>query len=202
VEEIGEFLRNLDSGWVYPLGALSVALSAVLPPMPSTTLFVALGSLSASSGHLNSVLLATAMFAGAVAGDLATFLLVRHVKLHERSFFTRPRWQSAFRSAGRRLKAKGLPFVLASRFVPLGRLSLNVAAAVTGQPLRGFAAHSALAALLWSAYAVGVGTLSGSWPALSTEVAVLLAIVFSLLLGTLINHAVAWWENREQPAPH
>lgn len=199
--EIGEFLRNLDSGWVYLFGALSVALSAVLPPVPSTTLFVALGSVSASSGQLNSVLLAAAMFAGAVAGDLATFLLVRRFKLHEWSFFAKPRWRSAFRSAGQRLEDKGLPFVLASRFVPLGRLSLNVAAAVTGQPLRAFAAHSALAGLLWSAYAVGVGTLSGSWPALSTQAAVLLAIGFSLVLGRLINYAVERWENRDQPAP-
>ncbi|EMY34421.1 membrane protein DedA family [Arthrobacter crystallopoietes BAB-32] len=198
MDELGEFLRNLDSVWIYPAGALSVALSAVLPPAPSTTLFVALGSLSVSSDQLNPFLLAASMFAGAMAGDLATFLLVRHFRINERNFFSGPRWQAAFRSAGLKLRGRGLPIVLTSRFIPLGRLSLNVAAAVARQPLRSFAAHSALAALLWSTYAVGVGALSGSWPELSTEFAVLLAIAVSLVLGRLINYALAWWENRGQ----
>ncbi|WP_051299163.1 DedA family protein [Arthrobacter castelli] len=199
MNELGELLRSLDYWWIYPAGALFVTVSAMIPPVPSTTLFVALGSLSAQTDHLNPYLLAAAMLAGAVAGDAATFFVARRFNLTERKFFSGRRWQSGFQAARTRLGRKGLPLVLTSRFVPLGRLTLNVAAAMVPQPLRRFMAHSVLAGVLWSAYSVGVGTVSGALPQLSTEFAVLLAIAVSLALGTAINHAVSWWEGRQLP---
>jgi membrane-associated protein len=198
--ELGELLRSLDYWWIYPAGALVVAVSALVPPVPSTTLFVALGSWSVHSAQLNPYLLAVCMLAGAVAGDAATFVLVRHFNLTEKRIFAGRHWQSAFRAAQTRLEGKGLPLVLTSRFVPLGRLTLNVAAGLVPQPMRRFMVHSLIAGILWSAYSVGIGALSGSWPQVSTEFAVLLAIAVSLVLSTVINNAVTWWEERRLPA--
>ncbi|TJY69550.1 hypothetical protein E4J89_09625 [Arthrobacter sp. CAU 1506] len=199
MEELGELLRSLDYWWIYLAGALFVTVSAMVPPVPSTTLFVALGSLSVHTDQLNPYLLAAAMLAGAVAGDAATFVLVRHFNLSERKLFSGDHWQSGFRAARTRLGRKGLPLVMTSRFVPLGRLTLNVAAGMIPQPGRRFLAHSVIAGVLWSVYSVGIGALSGAWPQLTTEFAVLLAIAVSLVLGTVINHAVSWWEARQLP---
>lgn len=199
MNELGELLRSLDDWWIYPAGALFVAASAMVPPVPSTTLFVALGSLSVHSAQLNPYLLTVAMLAGAITGDAATFFLVRRFNLAEHKFFSGRHWQSGFRSARLRLGRKGLPLVLTSRFVPMGRLTLNVAAAMIPQPVRRFLTHSALAGVLWSAYSVGIGAISGAWPQLSTEFSVLLAIAVSLVLGTVINHVVSWWEGRQLP---
>ncbi|MGW6174240.1 DedA family protein [Arthrobacter sp. NPDC055138] len=199
MDELGELLRSLDYWWIYFVGTLFVTVSAMVPPVPSTTLFVALGSLSVHTDQLNPYLLAAAMLAGAVAGDTATFVLVRHFKLAERMIFAGEHRQAAFRAARTRLGRKGLPLVMTSRFVPLGRLTLNVAAGMIPQPGRRFLAHSVIAGVLWSAYCVGVGALSGAWPQLSTEFAVLLAIAISLVLGWLINQAISWWEGRQLP---
>jgi membrane-associated protein len=199
MEELGELLRSLDDWWIYLVGALFVTASAMVPPVPSTTLFVALGSLSVHTDQLNPYLLAAAMLAGAVAGDAGTFFLVRRFNLAERKLFSGRHWQSGFRKARTGLGRKGLPLVLTSRFVPMGRVTLNVAAAMIPQPGRRFLVHSALAGVLWSAYSVGIGAVSGAWPQLSTEFAVLLAIAVSLVLGWLINQAISWWEGRQLP---
>ncbi|MGG5752583.1 DedA family protein [Zafaria sp. Z1313] len=199
MNELGEALRELDSWWIYPVGALFVAVSALLPPVPSTTLFVALGSLAVNTGELDLMLLGAAMFVGGVAGDAATFLLARRFNLTELPVFAGRRWQSTFAAARARLDRNGLPLVLTARFVPLGRLTINVAAALVPQATRRFMAWSVIASVVWSAYSVGVGALSGAWPSLSTEFAVVLAIAVSLILGRLITFAITWWENHQIP---
>lgn len=192
-------LRDADFWWVYPVGALMVTVSALLPPVPSTTLFVALGSLSMKSEQLDPYLLALSMLLGAVAGDAATFVLVRRFRPGSRRWFAGSRWRSTVGAARARLDGNGLTLVMVSRFVPLGRLTLNVAAASVPQPARAFVAHSAAAGVLWSAYSVGIGTVTGLWPQLSTELAVLLAIAVSVLLGRAITLLIAWNDGREAP---
>lgn len=192
VDQLGELLRDVDSWWVYPLGALFVTVSAMLPPVPSTTLFVALGALSASSDALNPFLLATAMLAGAMAGDVGTYALARRFDMSSWSLMRGRKRQAALSSARRRLASDGLPLVMTSRYIPLGRLTMNLAASLAPVPWRRFLLQAGIAGLVWSAYSVGVGVLSGVWPQLSTEFAVVLAIAVSLVLGKAISMVVEW----------
>jgi membrane protein DedA with SNARE-associated domain len=88
-------------------------------------------------------------------------------------------------------------FMLTSRFIPLGRISSNIAATVAGYPLRTFATFSLVSATLWSLYSVGVGILTQRWPNLSTQLAVLIAIAFSLALGWLVSKTSTWFLDRK-----
>lgn len=200
VNELGETLRSLDSGWVYVIGALFVTFSALIPPVPSTTLYVALGALAANSESLDPWLLGLSMLVGALAGDAATYALaLRFDVVHWRILGGR-RWQAALAAARSRLVDNGLPLVMTSRFIPLGRLTLNVGSALVPHPWKVFATHSLIAGVAWSIYSVGVGVLSGLWEGLDTEFAVLLAIVVSLVLGRGISAAIHWWETRKVPS--
>jgi membrane protein DedA with SNARE-associated domain len=197
METVREVLSAADSVWVYPLGMIMVALSAVIPPIPSTSVFVALGALSATDNVPNGFLLVASMLAGALAGDVVTYALVRRRDLATWRMFSGDRAQKALDASRDRLAHHAVSWVLTSRFVPLGRLTMNVACAITPVPWKAFVLYSLAAGLLWSAYSVGIGALSGLLPGLSTEFAVIVAIALSLLLGRAINAAVSWYLQAE-----
>lgn len=187
----------LGTLWIYPVGAIFVMLSALLPPIPSTTVFVALGAVAGLDGGPKALLLVAAMMAGALAGDLATYWLTKLFG-HTKWGSTRgPRRQRAVDSGTRRLQERPFMFMLTSRFIPLGRLSSNVAATVAGFSLRSFAAYSLISALVWSLYSVGVGIATRFWPGISTQTAVIVAIVASIILGWLLGKVSTWALDRK-----
>lgn len=188
-----DIVSAADSGWVYPLGAIFVAFSAIFPPIPTTSLFVALGALSATDNLPNGFLLVAAMLAGAVAGDVGAYELVRRRDMANWKILQGPRTQKALHASRERLAKHVASWVLTSRFVPMGRLTMNVASAITPVPRGRFLLYSVAAGILWSAYSVGIGALSGLLPGLSTEFAVVMAIAISLLLGRAISAGVAWY---------
>jgi membrane-associated protein len=188
------------SPWIYPVGALFVAVSALFPPVPSTLLFVALGALSGLPDGPHPVFLVLAMVAGALAGDMATYVLARRFGsprwLGRWHGLGRPRLRKAFGLAGQRIEAHAFTMLLAARFVPLGRISSNVAAALVPLPVRSFFACSLAAAFFWSGYAVGIGILSREWPGIPTEVAVFVAMALSVVISGLVGRIASWWLGR------
>lgn len=197
METVREVLGTADSVWVYPLGMLLVAVSALIPPVPSTSVFVALGALSVANDMPNGFLLVVSMLAGALLGDLVTYGLVRQRDVANWRMLSGDRAQKALATSRNRLDHGAVSWVLTSRFVPLGRLTMNVACAVTPTPLGAFMLYSLGAGILWSTYSVGIGALSGMLPGLPTEYVVIVAIALSLVLGRTISAAVAWYSQTE-----
>lgn len=185
----------LSSVWVYPIGAAFVMISALIPPVPSTTVFVALGAVAGLDGGPRALFLVAAMMAGALAGDLATYALTK-------SF--RSRWaaqegsrrQRAVEAASRRLRKSPFTMMLTSRFIPLGRLSTNIASTAAGFPLRSFIGFSLVSGAVWSVYSVGVGICTRFFPGISTQMAVIVAIAVSIVLGWLLGKVSTWLLDR------
>jgi len=182
----------LASFWLYLLGAVFVMVSALIPPVPSTTVFVALGALAGLDGGPKAWALVLAMVAGAVAGDLATYGATRLFGQSRWGATRGPRRQRAVDAATRRLRKSPYTLMLTSRFVPLGRLSTNIACTVAGYRLRAFTAFSLASAAIWSVYSVGVGICTRFWPGLSTQLAVIVAIAVSIVLGWLLGKISTW----------
>lgn len=187
----------LASFWVYLVGAGFVTLSALIPPIPSTTVFVALGALAGLDGGPQAGLLLLAMMAGAMAGDLATFGVTKRLGNSRWGAGPGSRRQRAIDAATRRLTQRPYIFMLTSRFIPLGRLSSNIAATAAGYPLRAFAVFSLVSASIWSGYAVGIGILTRYWPDISIQMAVVIAIAASMVLGWLLGKVSAWFLDRK-----
>lgn len=193
MEWLTEGLTASAAAWTYALAAALIAVAALFPPVPSTCLFVALGALSTKGDAPNGWLLVVAMLTGAVAGDLATYLLVRRRDVTTWRVLRGARAQKALILSKERMTSHAVSWVLTSRFIPLGRLVMNVACALTPVPWRTFTLYSIAASIVWSAYSVGMGALSGLLPGLSTEVAVVLAIALSLILGRAIDAVATWY---------
>lgn len=187
----------LASFWIYLVGGGFVMASAIIPPIPSTTVFVALGAIAGLDGGPAAVPLVLAMMAGAMAGDLLTFWGMKQFG-HTRWGSSRgPRRQRAVDAATHRLRQHPYMFMLTSRFIPLGRLSSNIAATVAGYPLRTFTVFSLVSAGIWSLYSVGIGILTQLWPGISTQVAVIIAIGLSIIIGWLVGKVSAWLLDRK-----
>lgn len=193
---------GLFSGfWVYIVGGAFVMFSALIPPVPSTTVFVGLGAVAGFDHGPSPFILVLAMMAGAVAGDLLTYWGTRKVGTDKWGSTRGSRRKRAMDSATRRLKDRPYMFMLTSRFLPLGRLSSNIAATAAGYQPKAFATFSLVSAALWSLYSVGIGMLTQQWPKLSTQLAVVVAIVFSILLGWVVGKVSDRLLDRKNPTP-
>lgn len=151
------------SPWVLPVLLLCCWVDGFFPPFPSESLVIATSALTVSAAG-GPPLWAVAVVAalGAFAGDLTAFWLGRRVPLDRVPLLRSGRGRATVEWARRSLERRGGVAVLAARYVPVGRVAVNVAAGAVGFPARRFAAYAALAAVTWAAYSVVVGVAAGA----------------------------------------
>ncbi|WGW10921.1 VTT domain-containing protein [Saxibacter everestensis] len=191
-------LNAADSLWVYPLSLLFVTVSALIPPVPSTSLFVGLGALSAAADVPSAWLLAVTMAAGSLLGDVISFYLASRYDPSAWRLLRGRRRQEALDKAKEQLAERAPTYIISSRFIPLGRLTVNVTAAMSDMRRERFLFYSAVAAVFWATYSVGIGSLAGVWFKRYPAFGVLIAVAISIVLGYGIGKAVSWYLDRHQ----
>ncbi|MCM2575934.1 DedA family protein [Streptomyces meridianus] len=145
------------------LGTYLVLAATTAPPLvPNAGILVAAGVL-ASHGRLNIVVVLLVVAGSAVLGDLAIHWFG--------SRFRRPVHGWARRTTRRRtllawtteqIHRYGVPFVIAVRFLPSGRLIGGLAAGVTGYPRRRYLVGAVIAESIWASYSVFLGYLGSA----------------------------------------
>lgn len=183
-----------DSPWVLVVIATVCIVDAVFPPIPSESVVVAVAVLAtAGDGPPGWAILLVAV-AGAWTGDNLTYLLGRRIGTERWGWMRRPRVVSAIDLARRSLTRRGALFIMTARFIPVGRVAVNLTAGATGYPQRSFMAISALAALVWAAYSVSIGILFGhvlgGQPLLATIIGIATALVIGFI-ADLIGSRIA-----------
>jgi membrane protein DedA with SNARE-associated domain len=98
-----------------------------------------------------------------------------------------PRRQKAFDLAERALNRGGMTALVAARFLPGGRTSVNILAGRVGYPPRQFRAATLVGATVSTCYAVTLGTLAGQFvhdsPIVVAGCGMLLGASVPVLLG-------------------
>lgn len=149
-----------------PLGYLVVLLAAggdvLFPLIPSETVVIT-GGVIAADGGMHIWLLVPAAVAGAMLGDLASYVLGRHLgeRVAQRLFrgdVARVRL-ARFEGAVRR---RGALVIVLGRFVPGGRSASTFASGTVEMPLRRFLIADACAATAWALYVALLGYLGGA----------------------------------------
>ncbi|MDR2453059.1 MAG: VTT domain-containing protein [Bifidobacteriaceae bacterium] len=186
------------SPWAVVACYLLAVIDGFFPPVPAETLIVATAAAHAASAPGTAAVWGWALglwavsAAGAVSGDCIAFTLGR--------WFNAPNWrvlrgrkgQTALAWA-RRVFARGaVPLLMVARFIPVGRVAVNLTAGTIGYPLRRFALVDSAAAACWAAYAVGIGFAAGHLSGDNPLLAVVVGVGFSATLGSLIQ----WLLNR------
>jgi membrane-associated protein len=175
-----------SSPGAYPVIMALVALDALLPVIPAEMILMS-GAVGAVQGDLILWLVFVVGLAGAMFGDVLTYVLgnkvgqpaVDRVQMDAKTR-RRVRW------ARRKLRRHGEGLLVASRFLPLGRTAANLAAGMLNFPWRRFLAADLLAASLSVGYLVVLGAVGGRafgqsfWASLALSVGLAAVLLLSL----------------------
>jgi membrane protein DedA with SNARE-associated domain len=139
-----------------------LALTTLPPLVPNSALLVTAGVL-ASHGHAFLPLILLTVAGSAALGDTLMFLAARRFGGPVRSWMRRhPRRRVLLEWTSQRVQRYGLPFVIAVRFLPSGRIVGPLACGVLHYPLRTYVIGAGIAEVTWATYSVGLGYLGSA----------------------------------------
>ena len=184
----GLYALDIGSPVSYLVAVLLPALDALLPWLPSETVIIALGAVTAGSADPRIGLLVVLAAFGAWLGDNAAYLVgKRFGATVERRLFAGERGAHRRAWAQRSLDRFGIRLIIACRFIPGGRTAVTLTCGVIGFPRRRFALATAVAAILWASYAFFLGRLGGKVFEGRPWAGLLLALGLSLAVSLLIE---------------
>ncbi|MFI5524910.1 DedA family protein [Streptomyces platensis] len=145
------------------LALYGLLVLTTLPPLvPNSALLVSAGVL-ASRGDLFLPLILLTVAGSALLGDLLMYLAARRFGGPVRAWMRRsPRRRALLDWTSGRIQRYGLPFVIAVRFLPSGRIAGALASGVLRYPLRKYALGAGIAEATWATYSVGLGYLGSA----------------------------------------
>jgi membrane protein DedA with SNARE-associated domain len=176
----------LTSPWVYLAVMALIMCDVYLPMLPSGTTLVVATVYAHNGGTSEWLLLACAAVASTL-GDLVAFGLAERGSDRIRRVLNRlPRLSRADARLRGTLRRHTGRTVVFARFVPAGRCVVTFGCGTDPQlPLRRFQPWSAVAAISWASYTVGLGHLNAllfhtSW------FSALTAVISLVVVGTLL----------------
>ncbi|WP_285241030.1 DedA family protein [Pseudarthrobacter sp. MEB009] len=188
MQAINDFiLAAAGQPWVLALVLACCIIDGFFPPIPSESVVVGLAAVAATADVPNPWLLVLVAGFGAFAGDNIAYLLGRKVGVQRWAWMRGPRMQNAFRWAGRELRKRPASLVLVARFVPIGRVAVNLTAGATHYHHLRFVGLTALSATLWAGYSVGIGLFFGQWFEDNHLLGAAIAIVCAVALGVVVD---------------
>ena len=192
MQAINDFiLAAAGQPWVLVLVLACCIIDGFFPPVPSESVVVGLAAVAATADVPHPLLLILVAAAGAFLGDNIAYLLGRRVGTRRWSWMRGPRMQSAFRWAGQELRKRPASLILVARFIPIGRVAVNLTAGVTHYPHLRFVGLTVLSASLWAGYSVAIGLFFGQWfednHILGAAIAIVCAVALGILVDLLIN---------------
>ena len=160
------------------------------PPVPSESFVIVMATLSVTGGGapLWAVVLVAA--AGAVLGDRTAYAIGRRVPLDRVPFLRRGAGARTVEWARRSLERRGGTVILAGRYVPVGRVAVNMSAGAFAFPLRRFWAFALLAAATWATYSAVLGAAAGSAFHDNPLLAVVVGVAGGVAVGVVVDAAV------------
>ena len=194
-------LQAIASPWLYAVLFAVTVIDGFFPPVPSETVLVAAAAVAASTGDGNILLLGAVAALGAAIGDNIAFLIGRRLGTTRFAWMRRPRVAAAFAYAQRALDRRSATLILGARYIPIGRVAVNMSAGALGFPWRRFLPLSLIAGVSWSVFSLAIGLLAGAWlhdqPVLSAAI----GVVVALIVGVVIDR-IAALRRRRTPVPH
>lgn len=193
-------MQAIASRWLYLVLFAVTIIDGFFPPIPSETVLVAAAAVTASTGEGNLLLLGAVAAIGAAIGDNIAFLIGRGLGTTRFAWMRRPRVAAAFAHAQCALDRRSATLILGARYIPVGRVAVNMTAGALDFPWRRFLPLSLIAGVSWSVFSLAIGLLAGAWikdqPLLSAG----LGIAIALVVGFVIDRFAAA-RRRRVPTP-
>jgi PPOX class probable F420-dependent enzyme len=153
---------NPGSATGYAIAFFVPLLDAFLPIVPSETVVVGLGVLASRNFDARIAPLVLLVALGAFTGDNISYWLGRRFGQRIASLILRgERGRTSRAWAERMLDQYGMRLIIVARFIPGGRTAVTLMAGVIDYPWKRFRLAAAIAAVIWTSYAFGIGLIGG-----------------------------------------
>jgi membrane protein DedA with SNARE-associated domain len=197
-DAVSTFLENLEtwilalaaSAWIYPALFGFATIDGFFPPIPSESVVITLAVSAHATGEPNLLLVLLVAAAGAWTGDQIAFSIGRAIGTDRVRFLRSPRGRKAVAWAERALAHRGASFILAARYIPIGRVAVNMTAGAVGYPRRRFMAFSGIAAVTWAVYSVLIGLVAAQWLGHEPLLAMVVGVVLGVATGFVIDRVL------------
>ncbi|MDR1295714.1 MAG: VTT domain-containing protein [Bifidobacteriaceae bacterium] len=189
---VSDFLLSLAQSFVVlPLVTAFAAIDGFFPPVPSESVVISLASIYASAGEWGRLaLLAGFAAAGAFAGDNIAYWIGHFFQPGKWRLFTSGKGHTAYAWATRQFRTRGAPLLFAARYVPVGRVAVNIVAGSIRFRYSQFVAIDALASLTWGVYGTALGVLGGSVAGDNPLIAIGVGMVVGVGVGAIVQKVV------------
>ncbi len=178
------------SPWIYVALACLATIDGFFPPVPSESVVITLAVAASTSGAPNMLAVFVVAAVGAWVGDQIAYAIGRWIGTDRVPFLRGPRGQRAVAWARQALSARGASFILAARYVPIGRVAVNMSAGALGYRRRSFMTISAIAGVTWAAYSVGIGMAAASWLGHQPILAMTIGIAIGIASGFVLDQVL------------
>jgi membrane protein DedA with SNARE-associated domain len=192
MEQLTDLLVGaVSSPWVLLVVFAVCMLDAFFPPVPSDIVLVAAVAVAVGGSQALLVPLVLVAAAGAIIGDNIVFEIGRRVGT------TRYRWmrsrpmRAAISGASTQLRARPASLIITGRYIPVGRIAVNLTAGSVGLPRRTFVPLSIVAGVSWSLYMFVVALIASTWIQNNPLLSALIAAVSAVLLGLLVDRVMS-----------
>ena len=175
------------SPWLFPIVFALTVSDAFLVVVPSETVIVALGALATSTGQPNLAILLPVAALAAILGDSLTYALGRAIGVSRFGWMRRARVAAVLGWAARALDRRAASVLLTARFIPFGRIAVNLTAGATAFPYRRFLGLTAIAGVGWALYNTLIGAVFGRLFGNNPVIAVVVSVVVAVSIGLVID---------------
>ncbi|MDR1152582.1 MAG: VTT domain-containing protein [Bifidobacteriaceae bacterium] len=189
---ISNFLLSLAQSFlVLPLVTLFATIDGFFPPIPSESVVISLASIYASAGDWGRIALLTGFAAiGAFAGDNIAYWIGHFFQPGRWRVFATGKGHTAYAWATRQFRVRGAPLLFAARYIPVGRVAVNVVAGSIRFRYAQFVAIDALASLTWGIYSTILGVVGGSVAGDNPLIAIGVGMVIGVGVGAVVQKVV------------
>lgn len=194
-------LAMAASPWVLAVLFACAVIDGFFPPIPSESVVIALTSLSISGEAPNIVWIGLVAALGAFVGDNIAYLIGTKLPIHRFRIFRSRRGKKTLSWAEQALARRGAVFILAARYVPVGRVAVNMTAGAVGYPYRRFIWVTGIAAAMWACYSILLGVSAGAFLHEHPVLGVVAGIVLGVAIGFVVDFIVRRFLGRQGLTP-
>jgi membrane protein DedA with SNARE-associated domain len=180
-------LSLTSSAWIYPAVWAVAVIDGIFPPVPSESVVIAAATTWGQTGKpiLGFIWIAAAL--GAWCGDQIAYSVGKAIPVRRVPGMRGPRGLATLDWAERALEHRGTAFIIAARFIPVGRVAVNLTAGALRFPRRRFMVIDAFAAAIWATYSIGLGVFAGSLLHDNLLLSIAIGVVGGVILGYLVD---------------
>lgn len=191
-----------ESWWIYP-GVFGLSLlDGFFPVVPSESVIIATATTSLQTGQPILVLIFLAGAVGAWCGDQIAYFIGARADVRRWRIFRRGRWLRSLDWSENQLERRGATLIVAARFIPMGRVLVNLSAGALRYPHRRFMGVDAVAVAVWAVWSIALGTVAGAiFPEDNLLLSIMVGVVAGVVLGFAVEKILGWigFERPELP---